>query len=323
MAKYKVLIPQDVMQEGKDFLIEQGYEIKMGSGITVADIVKDVADCDAILARTAPFPAEVMEAGKKLRVIGRHGVGVDNIDCKKAEELGIWVTNAPESNSNTVAEHAIGLIVSLAHNIVRSDKAMRAGDFEIRNRVKGSDLEGKVLGVLGMGKIGRLVAQKAHFGLGMKVYGYDPYLKAENFPEYVTQVDEWDNMFKNSDYLTVHIPATPQTTNSIGAKEFGLMKKSAYIINAARGEVVDEKALVEALKNGSIAGAGLDVFEEEPPANDHPFFSMDNVVVTPHNAALTVECMIRMATHAAQGIHDVLSGKKPQWPVNNPASPRA
>ncbi len=322
MAAFKVLIPQDVMEEGKDFLREQGYEVKMGSGITVEDIVRDVADCDAILARTAPFPAEVMEAGKKLKVIGRHGVGVDNIDCKKAEELGIWVTNAPESNSNTVAEHAIGLIVSLAHNIVRSDKALRAGDFEIRNRVKGNDLEGKFLGVLGMGKIGRLVAQKAHFGLGMKIVGYDPYLPADKFPEYVTRVEEWDDMFKQSDFLTVHIPATSQTAKSIGAKEFGLMKESASLINAARGEVIDEAALVAALKNGTIAGAGLDVFEEEPPAKDHPLFAMDNVVVTPHNAALTTECMIRMALHAAYGIHDVLSGNKPKWPVNNPANPR-
>ncbi|ORC38426.1 phosphoglycerate dehydrogenase [Marispirochaeta aestuarii] len=322
MAAYKVLIPQDIMEEGKAYLRDKGYEIKMGSGITVEDIVKDVADCDAILARTAPFPAEVLEAGKKLKVIGRHGVGVDNIDVKKAEEMGIWVTNAPESNSNTVAEHALGLIIALAHNIVRSDKAFRAGDFEIRNRVKGSDLEGKVLGVLGMGKIGRLVAQKAYHGLGMKVFGYDPYLKADEFPQWVTKVDDWDEIFRSSDYLTIHIPATPKTKNSIGAKEFGLMKKSACIINAARGEVVDEPALVEALKKGEIAGAGLDVFAEEPPVKDHPFFSMDNVVVTPHNAALTTECMIRMATHAAQGIDEALNGKKPTWPVNNPSNPR-
>ncbi|WP_319562646.1 hydroxyacid dehydrogenase [Marispirochaeta sp.] len=322
MAAFKVLIPQDIMEEGKDYLREKGYEIKMGSGITVEDIVKDVADCDAILARTAPFPAEVLEAGKKLKVIGRHGVGVDNIDVKKAEELGIWVTNSPESNSNTVAEHAIGLIVALAHNIVRSDKAFRAGDFEIRNRVKGSDLEGKVLGVLGMGKIGRLVARKAHHGLGMKVIGYDPFLKADQFPEWVSKVDDWDEIFRDSDFLTIHIPATPNTKNSIGAKEFGLMKKGACVINAARGEVVDEPALVEALKNGKIAGAGLDVFAEEPPAKDHPFFGMDNVVVTPHNAALTTECMIRMATHAAQGIHEVLTGGMPTWPVNNPSKHR-
>ena len=319
---YKVLIPQDVMEEGKDFLREKGYEIKMGSGITVEDIKRDVEDCDAILARTAPFPAEVMEAGKKLRVIGRHGVGVDNIDVKRAEELGIYVTNAPESNSNTVAEHAIGLIAALAHNIVRSDKAFRAGDFEIRNRVKGCDLEGKVLGVLGMGKIGRLVAKKAFHGLSMKVVGYDPYLKAEDFPEEITKIDDWDDIFKTADFLTVHIPATPQTSKSIGSHEFELMKESAYIINAARGEVVDEAALIKALQDGVIAGAGLDVFEEEPPAKDHPFFAMENVIVTPHNAALTTECMIRMATHAAQGIHEVLTGQKPTWPVNHPANPR-
>ena len=323
MAKYKVLIPQDVMEEGKAYLREKGYEIKMGSGITVEDIKRDVADCDAILARTAPFPAEVIEAGGKLRVIGRHGVGVDNIDCKRAEELGIYVTNAPESNSNTVAEYAVGMVVALGRNFVRCDKAFRAGDFEIRNRLKGSDLEGKVLGVLGMGKIGRLVARKAHFGLSMKVIGYDPFLDASAFPEEIEKIDDWDEIFRTADFISVHIPATPKTRDSISVKEFGLMKETAYFINAARGEVVDEAALISALEKGQIAGAGLDVFDPEPPAKDNPLFKMENVILTPHNAALTAECMKRMALHAAQGIHDVLSGAKPQWPVNNPAKPRA
>ena len=323
MGKLKVLIPQDIMEEGKAYLREKGYEIKMGSGITVADIKKDVVDCDAILARTAPFPAEVIDAAPRLRVIGRHGVGYDNIDVKRAEELGIYVTNAPESNSNTVAEYALGMIVALARNFVRSDKAFRGGDFEIRNRLKGGDLEGKVLGVLGMGKIGRLVAQKAHYGLSMKVVGYDPFLEANAFPEEITKIDEWDEVFKRADFISVHIPATPKTRNSVSKHEFGLMKETAYFINAARGEVVDEAALINALEKGQIAGAGLDVFEPEPPKSDNPLFKMENVILTPHNAALTTECMIRMAMHAAQGIDDVLSGKKPSWPVNNPTNVRS
>ena len=323
MGKLKVLIPQDIMEEGKAYLREKGYEIKMGSGITVADIKKDVVDCDAILARTAPFPAEVIEAAPRLRVIGRHGVGVDNIDCKRAEELGIYVTNAPESNSNTVAEYTVGMIIALARNFLRSDRAIRAGDFEVRNRLKGCDLEGKIMGVLGVGKIGRLVARKIHFGLSMKVIGFDPYLTNDEFPSEVTKVDDRDEVFKTADFISAHFPATPMTQNSIGCKEFGLMKETAYFINAARGEVVDEAALISALKKGEITGAGLDVFESEPPKSDNPLFKMENVILTPHNAALTTECMIRMALHAAQGIDDVLSGKKPSWPVNNPTNLRS
>ncbi len=313
---YKVLIPQDIAEEGKQYLRDRGYEVKMGTGATVEEIAADVVDCDAILARTAPFSAEVLEAGKQLKVIGRHGVGVDNIDVEKATELGIQVTNAVESNSNTVAELCIGFIIALGRNLVLCDRATRAGDFEFRNRVKGMDLEGKTLGILGMGKIGRLVGAKAHFGLDMNIIGYDPYLNAADFPEHVQPVDAGDELFATSDFVSIHIPSTPKTKRSIGMREFKLMKPTSYFINAARGDVVVEEELVAALKEGIIAGAGLDVFEQEPPPADHPLFALDNVVLTPHNAALTHECMIRMALHAAQGIDEVLSGRAPTWPVN-------
>jgi D-3-phosphoglycerate dehydrogenase len=157
----------------------------------------------------------------------------------------------------------------------------------------------------------------------MKVIGYDPFLAASAFPEEIEKIDDWDEIFRTADFISVHIPATPETRDSISVNEFGLMKETAYFINAARGEVVDEAALISALEKGQIAGAGLDVFDPEPPAKDNPLFKMENVILTPHNAALTAECMKRMALHAAQGIHDVLSGAKPQWPVNNPAKPRA
>jgi D-3-phosphoglycerate dehydrogenase / 2-oxoglutarate reductase len=317
---YRVLIPQDIVEEGKAWLRARGYEIKMGSGITPEAIAADVADCEAILARTAPFPARVLEAGKKLRVIGRHGIGYDNIDVARAAELGIWVTNTPEANAGSVAEFALGCIIALARNFIRSDRETRAGNWEIRNRMTGSDLEGKVLGIVGLGRIGRRLARKAALGLEMKVVGYDPYLSPEAFPEHVTPVKNWEELFASSDYISLHLPGGADNKGIVGRKEFSLMRKTACLINASRGDVVNEAELVEALKNGIIAGAALDVFAQEPPEENNPLFTLDNVLLTPHNAALTREAMLRMALSAAQGIDEVLSGKRPAWPVNEPAA---
>ncbi|HUZ17242.1 MAG TPA: hydroxyacid dehydrogenase [Spirochaetia bacterium] len=318
----RVLIPQDVAETGKQYLRERGYEIKSGSGTSVEAISHDVADCDAILARTAPFPSAVLDAAPKLKVIARHGVGVDNIDLERAAELGIWVTNAPASNSNTVAEHTLTLILALAKKLIPAAAAFRAGDFEARNRLKGMDLEGKTLGIVGMGKIGKLVATKAGIGLGMRIVGFDAYVPADAFPEGVERSATLEELLGRSDFVTLHVPATPETKDYIGKQEIACMKPSAYLINAARGEILDETALIEALQAGRIAGAGLDVFREEPPAKNNPLFAMENVVATPHNAALTAECMERMAVHAAMGIDDVLSGRTPQWPVVTPRNPR-
>jgi len=315
---FKVLIPQDISKIGKDYLLECGYEIKMGKGVSVEQIVKDVEDCDAILARTALLPAEVLKAGKKLKVVGRHGVGVDNIDLKTAEELGIWVTNAPLSNANSVAEHTIGFIIASARNMVRCDKEFRAGNFEIRNQLNGYDLEGKILGLIGLGRIGTMVAKKASLGLDMKVIGYDPFLAQDKVIPQIELVNDWDYIFKAADFISLHMPATEKTRGIIGMREFELMKPTAYFINCARGEVVNEPDLIEALKTNKIAGAALDVFSAEPLPKDSSLFGLDNLIITPHNAALTKEATMRMALHAAIGINEVLSGKKPSWPVNNP-----
>lgn len=316
---FKVLIPQDVFKEGKQYLSERGYEIKMGSGATVDIIKEEVKDCDAILARTAPFPEEVIRAGKKLKVIARHGVGVNNIDVKTATELGIYVTFAPLSNMNTVAEHTLGLMITIAKHIVRVDKELRGGNFESRNQLTGVDMEGKTLGLIGLGKIGSLVGKKAALGLDMKVIGYDPYLTQDKVIPEIKLVNDWDFIFKNSDFISLHFPVTKETEGIVGEKEFEMMKSTGYVINCARGEIINEAALVEALQAEKIAGAALDVFSPEPPAKDHPLFELDNVIVTPHNAALTRESKARMSLHAAIGIDEVLSGKKPSWPVNEPA----
>ncbi len=313
---YSVLIPQDIAEEGKAWLRERGYEIRMGRGATVEDMVLDVADCDAILARTAPVPAKVLEAGKRLRVIARHGVGYDNIDVARATELGIRVTFAPESNASTVAEYVVGCIVALARNLTRSDSEFRRGNWSFRDQVMGEDLAGKALGIVGFGKIGRLVAKKAAFGLDMTILAHDPNLVPGQGPEHVTPVPSWEKIFSSSDFVTLHIPGGNRTRGIVGAKEFALMKKSAFLINSARGDIVNESDLIEALREGAIAGAALDVFALEPPDPCNALFSLDNVLLTPHSAAHTRECMVRMALDAARGIDEVLTGKRPTWPVN-------
>ncbi len=305
-------------QAGKDYLRGRGYEIKMGSGITVEAIAADVVDCDAILARTAPFPAKVLEAGKRLKVSSRHGVGVDNIDVARATELGIWVTFAPESNANTVAEHTVACVLALARNFLRFDRETRAGNWPIRDKVLGSDLAGKVLGIVGLGKIGRRVAQKASRGFDMKIVGHDPFLKPEQIAEFATPAESIEEVFSTADFVTMHIPGGASTRGFVGKKLFALMKKTAFFINASRGDVVVEADLVEVLRIGTIAGAAIDVYEKEPPQKDNPLLSLSNVLLTPHNASQTRECMVRMALHAAQGIDEVLSGKRPTWPVNDP-----
>lgn len=315
---FKVLIPQDITNAGKDYLKANGCEIIIGSAFDVDTMIREVVGCDAILARTASFTKEVFQAEPKVKVIGRHGVGVDNIDVNYCTENGIYVTFAPTSNANSVAEHTIYLMLSCARNASIIDDEFRKGNFDIRNKAKGMDLEGKTLGLIGMGRIGTMVAKKAVFGFGMKVIGFDPYVKPENAPEGVTLVATKEEVFQQADFVSLHTPATPETKKSIGMNLFKLMKKGAFLINASRGEVVNEPELIEALEQGVIRGAGLDVFELEPPAKDNKLLAMRNVIVTPHNAALTQESMDRMGLHAAMGIVDVLNGKVPAWPANKP-----
>lgn len=315
---YTVLVPQPIAEEGKKFLRDRGYEVKMGSGWTVDIMQKEVVDCDAILIRTALLPAEVLKAGKKLKVVSRHGTGVDNIDIEAATELGIQVTYAPESNANSVAEQAIGLIIACARNYSLCDRATRAGNFEIRDQIRGVDLEQKVVGVIGLGRIGTLVAKKASKGLDMKIIGYDPFADPKNLPEDIELAVDVETLLKTADFVTLHCPSTDDTKGFIGKNAFEMMKPTAYIINTARGDLIKEDELIEALQQGEIAGAGLDVYAQEPPEKDNPLFTLDNVMLTPHNSTLTKECTVRLAVHAAMGIDEVFSGKKPTWPVNEP-----
>lgn len=316
---YQVLLTEEIDQTGKDFLQSKGYTIRMGSGIDEATVIAEAADCDAILTRNAKITEKVLRACKKLRVVSMHGVGVDIIDVQAATKLGIAVTNAAQSNSGAVAEFTIGLIIDLARNILLYDQELRKGNWAIRG-VRGTDLQGKTLGLIGMGNIGTQVAQKAALGLGMRVIGYKRRVHPEHKLPQVELTQDMDAVLKQADFLSVHVPSTPSTAKLINQRALSLMKPSAYFINTARGEVVDEQALYEALKENRLAGAALDVFQGEIPAVDHPLLSLKNVIVTPHAAAFTRETVARMALHAAMGVDEILSGRAASWPVNHVAS---
>ncbi|MHC6178693.1 hydroxyacid dehydrogenase [Clostridium sp. JNZ X4-2] len=310
---YKVLITEDIDNEGKEYLEKYGYEIKMASGIREDTLTGEVRDCDAILVRMARITENVINSAPKLKVISKFGVGVDNIDIKAAAKRGIQITNSPQSNKNSVAEYTMGLIIALAKKLFIYDRELRNGNFDIRKTL-GLDLEGKVLGIVGMGSIGELVASKASGGFGMKVIGFRRHIDSVKM-EGVQLTDNLDYVLENSDFISLNVPLTDSTRNIIGRREISLMKPGAFLINTARGEVVDRDALIDALLHKKIAGAAIDVFNGETPSKDNPLFKLDNVIVTPHAAAHTEEAVKRMSLHSAIGIHQVLSGVKPSWPV--------
>ncbi|PZE21413.1 hydroxyacid dehydrogenase [Paenibacillus xerothermodurans] len=315
MKRPKVMVPQKIAQEGIERLEQAGLEVVYSSK-PVTDVVTEVPeDCDAILIRTAKLGRQVIEQCPNLRVIARHGIGVDNIDIDAATEKGIYVTNVPRSNVNSVAEHAVGMMISLAHHIVKADKELRKGRFEVRNLFIGTELSGKTLGLIGCGNIGRLVAKKCAAGLDMNVIVYDPYVKEIGMAG-VSLVDSIDEILTESDFISLHVPYLPEMHHFINADAFKKMKNSAYLINCARGGLVDEDALYHAIKNGEIAGAGFDVFAAEPAPSEHALWELEQVIVTPHMAAHSAEAMIRMAVGAADEIIAVLNGQEPMHCVN-------
>ena len=316
MKRHKVIIPQSIAEEGLEVLKKAGCETVVFQNADREMLMAEVSDCAAILVRTTVIDRELIVRGRNLKVIARHGVGLDNVDIAAATEHGVKVCNAPLSNINSVAEHVVGMMIALSHQIVRADKALRQGKFEVRNTYIGTELKGKTVGIIGFGNIGRLVAKKCAFGLEMKVVVYDPYVRDMREWTYVRKAETLDELLEESDYVSLHMPYVPEMHHFINAETFRKMKKTAFFINAARGGLVDEGALYDALVSGAIAGAGLDCFEQEPAPRSHPLWQLENVVVTPHMAAHTKESMIAMAVHAAEEIVRVLSGQEPKWCVN-------
>ncbi len=315
---FKIYIPQDIDKAGIDYLTERGYELKRASALDAETLKAEIADCQGMVLRTVPMTRELLEAAQELKVISRFGVGLDNVNLQAAKELGLYVLNTPEANITTVAEHTMGLMVACVKHFHTGDTAVRTNRFsEEKNTHMGFDLAGKTLGLLGFGKIARDVARKA-LAFDMNVTAYDPFCDPSTVPKGITLISDRDELFSQSDIISVHIPVTPDTKESIGAQEFTLMKESAYFINASRGQLVREKDLYEALSSKSIAGAATDVFYTEPPEEDNPLLSLDNIFMTPHHAGITVESFVRMGIECARGLDDVLQGRTPKYPVVTP-----
>ncbi len=314
--KQKILIVQPIHERGVR-VFDERFDVRVASDPSVATVLKEIRGVAGVVVRTAPFPGEIIEAADALKVIGRHGVGVDNIDVKAATEKGIVVVYTPDANATSVAEHTITAIGALAKRAVSYDRATREGRWEIRNSYKAVDLDGKILGLVGIGRIGSMVARRAAAAYNMKVIAFDPYIRPETADRLgVSILARMDDVFGQADVVSLHTPLTPETRGLVNEAKLRLMKPTSFLINFSRGEVVDEKALCMALRSGVIAAAAIDVYDPEPPLRDNPLFALENILLSPHSAALTEECVIRMATGAAEGIVDVLSGKKPQYIVN-------
>jgi len=256
-------------------------------------------------------PAE-MDQAVQLEVIGRHGAGVDIVDIEAATERGIPVTFTPYGPTESTAEHALMLMLAVARRLPQLDRAVRSGNFHIRDRVMGQELEGKALGIVGFGRIGRRLAEICREGLHMSVYFFDPYVDAKTAEEcQATQVDDIVELAGMVDILSIHSPLTDKTRRLVGREAIQALGTGAILVNASRGPVVDEAALIEALESGQLGGAGLDVYDTEPPAPDNPLFQMDQVALTPHLASFTDEGRQRMGLMAVEEVLRVLRGEKP------------
>ncbi len=317
MKRFMILLYEDMHEAGKAILGEKA-EILFATSIEETSLMNEVKEVDGIIVRAnGKVTRKMMESAPKLKVIGRHGVGVENIDLEAATEKGIWVVNTPDANDLSVAEHFFGLALILSKMLKKADVALREGRFEVRYQYIGKELHGKTLGILGFGRIGKAVGCIGHKGFAMKVLYYDAVRYEEMEKEIKAEKVGLEELLTQSDYISINLPMLPATKSLLKEREFGLMKPSAYIINLARGPIWDEKALYAVLKEGKIAGAGSDVYEVEPAMEDHPLFQLENFIGTPHMAAHTDEALRRMSL-VAEDVIRVLDGKAPLHPVNEP-----
>lgn len=315
--KKKVLVVQPIHQRGIS-LLEQEVQVIQATDPSAETVCREIKGVHGAIVRTAPFTKEIIESSDKLRVIARHGVGVDNIDLQAATRRKIVVLNTPQANMGSVAEHAIGFMLGLAKRMIVNDRATRKGDFSIREEFSTVDLEGKILGIIGLGRTGSALTRKCQAAFAMRVLAYDPYLSDEKLQDSGTEpCSSLDELLSQADFVSIHVPLTAETLGMIGEPQLKIMKPSAFLINMARGGIVEESALAKALQNKWIAGGATDVFATEPPPPDNPLLKLENIILSPHMATLTKECTVRMAVEAAIGVLDVLNGKIPKNLVNH------
>lgn len=318
MNNAKILVSDDVSESGLEPLRAAGFTVEKRTGLKPDELREIISQYDGLVVRSeTKVTAEVLDAAVRLRAVGRAGVGVDNIDVGAATARGVIVMNAPDGNTMTTAEQTIALLLALARSVPQANASLRAGKWE-RKKFVGVELRGKTLGVVGLGRIGRVVASRAQ-GFEMRVVAFDPFLAPEQLANTGVDLAPLREVCAQADFLTVHTPLTPETRGIIGAGELALMKPTARVINCARGGLVDERALHDALREGRIAGAALDVFEQEPPAADHPLLALEQVIATPHLGASTVEAQEGVAVTVAEQMRDYFLTGALRGAVNAPA----
>ncbi len=316
-ARAKVLVKEKIGDSGVALLREH-FDVEIGVDWSDQQLAERIAEYDGIVIRSATkMTAELIERGTRLRAIGRAGVGVDNVDVQAATRRGIVVANAPESNVVTAAEHTMALLLALARNVPQAYSSLIAGRWE-RSKFSGVELYEKTLGILGFGRIGQLVAQRAR-GFGMRVVAFDPFVSAERYRDLgVEKAESPEDIYAQADFITVHLPKTPETEGFLDAEAFAKMRDGARVLNVARGGLIDEAALKDALDSGKLGGAALDVFPSEP-MTENPLFGYPNVVVTPHLGASTAEATDRAGYQSAEQVVAALTGGVVSTAVNIPA----
>ncbi|MFA6506305.1 MAG: hydroxyacid dehydrogenase [Treponemataceae bacterium] len=314
VKKWKALLPQPIEKEAVALLEKAGFEIVLAPECkpeVVGPLMKGV---HVVILRTGiKVTGDLLKDADELLMISRTGAGVDNVDLKAATERGILVTSSLGANTTSVSEHCLALLLALSKQLFLMDREVRGGNFAIRYKNLPRDLRGKTLGVLGFGRIGSLTAKACRDVFDMKILANDDFLPDDAKKSLSSWVEfrDLDTLFSQADAITIHIPFVPEAAGLVGKRLLGKMKKTAFIINTSRGGIIDEAALAEALETGNIAGAGLDVFEDEPPKRDNPLLKLPNVILTPHSAALTEECVLRMAVAGAERAVELSEGNLP------------
>jgi D-3-phosphoglycerate dehydrogenase len=315
----KILVTDSLAPEGLEvFKNADGFEVDVKIGLKPDELKKICGDYDGWVIRSGTkITAELIDAAKKLKVIGRAGVGYENIDADAATKRGIVVMNTPGGNNVTTGEHTVALMMALARHIPQAVASLKSGKWD-RNKFVGVELCNKTIGVVGLGNVGRIVAERAA-GLRMKVIGYDPFIAAENVARMGVEPGTLEDIFTKSDFISVHVPLTQETQSLINKAAFAKMKKGVRIINCARGGIVDEHDLAEAIKAGKVAGAALDVYVDEPPSAEHPLLKLDQVITTPHLGASTDEAQLNVAIAVAEQMVEFLSQGVVRYAVNVPS----
>ena len=318
MTQNKIFVADEVSDSGLQPLRDAEFAVEKRVGLNPTDLREALTGCAGLVVRSeTKVTAAVMDSAPALRVIGRAGVGVDNIDVPAATARGIVVMNAPDGNTITTAEHTMALLIALARRVPQANSSLRAGRWE-RKKFIGVELQGKTLGVLGLGRIGRTVASRAN-AFGMKIVAFDPFIAPDQARDLGIEVVPFDEVLARADFLTVHTPLTAETRAMVDKEAFSKMKKGVRVINCARGGLIDEEALYEAIKSGIVAGAALDVFVQEPPPADHPLLGLEEVIATPHLGASTTEAQEGVAFTVAEQMRDYLLTGALRGAVNVPA----